>query len=175
MLEVKKKKKKILCWKLYRVFTSFRLLCLMLKGRYFICVAFVQKSGASLVAQRVKHLPAMQETWVQSLGWEDPPEKEMATHSSILTWRIPWMEEPGRLQSTGLRRVRNDWATSLTFLSKNQPRNWGTENKKSRFLLKKKIKKALCTISLEFLHPYFVCLVGFFFFFDPATRGYLWS
>ena len=56
---------------------------------------------ASLVAQRLKHLPPMWETWVQSLGWEDPLEKEMATHSSILAWRIPWMEEPGRLQSAG--------------------------------------------------------------------------
>ena len=55
----------------------------------------------SLVAQRLKCLPAMQETWVQSLGQEDPLEKEMATHSSILAWRIPWTEEPGRLQSTG--------------------------------------------------------------------------
>ena len=63
---------------------------------------------ASLVAQRLKRLPAMQETWVRSLGWEDPLEKEMATHSSILTWRIPWMEEPGGLQSTGLQRVRHD-------------------------------------------------------------------
>ena len=50
---------------------------------------------ASLVAQRLKHLPAMQETWVRSLGREDPLEKEMATHSSILVWRIPWTEEPG--------------------------------------------------------------------------------
>ena len=48
-------------------------------------------------AQMVKRLPAMQETWVQSLGWEDPLEKEMAIHSSTLTWKIPWMEEPGRL------------------------------------------------------------------------------
>ena len=60
---------------------------------------------ASLVAQRLKRLPAMRETQVQSLGQEDPLEKEMATHSSILAWRIPWMEEPGRLQSTGSRRV----------------------------------------------------------------------
>ena len=59
----------------------------------------------SLVAQRLKHLSAMRETWVRSLGWEDPLEKEMATHSSILDWRIPWMEEPGGLQSTGLQRV----------------------------------------------------------------------
>ena len=56
---------------------------------------------ASLVAQRIKRLPAMQETRVRSLGWEDPLGKEMATHSSILAWRIPWTEEPGRLQSTG--------------------------------------------------------------------------
>ena len=55
--------------------------------------------GASCVAQVVKNLPVMQETRVQLLGWEDPLEKEMATHSSILTWRIPWTEEPGRLQS----------------------------------------------------------------------------
>ena len=55
---------------------------------------------SSLVAQRLKRLPAMRETWVQSLGQEDPLEKEMATHSSILAWRIPWTEEPGGLQST---------------------------------------------------------------------------
>ena len=60
----------------------------------------------NLVAQRIKRLPAMQETWVRSLGWEDPLEKEMATHSSTLAWEIPWMEEPGRLQSMGWRRVR---------------------------------------------------------------------
>ena len=57
------------------------------------------QSGASLIAQSVKNLRAMQETWVHSLGWEDPLEKEMATQSSILSWRIPWTEEPGRLQS----------------------------------------------------------------------------
>ena len=60
---------------------------------------------ASLAAQAVKILPAVQETQVQSLGWEGLLEKEMATHSSILAWKIPWMEEPGRLQSTGLLRV----------------------------------------------------------------------
>ena len=68
-------------------------------------------SLASLVAQMVKNLPAVQETWVRSLGREDPLEKVMATHSSILAWRIPWAEEPGRLQSTGLQRVRHGWAT----------------------------------------------------------------
>ena len=62
----------------------------------------------SLVAQRLKHLPAMWETWVRSLGWEDPLEKEMATHSSILAWRISWTEEPGGLQSMGSQKVRHD-------------------------------------------------------------------
>ena len=61
--------------------------------------------GTSLVAQRLKLLPGMWETRVQSLGWEDPLEKGMATHSSILAWRIPWMEEPGRLQFMGWQRV----------------------------------------------------------------------
>ena len=68
----------------------------------------LQCSWASLVAQLVKNLPIMQETWVQSLGWEDLLEKGMATHSSILAWRIPWMEEPGELQSIGSQRVGHD-------------------------------------------------------------------
>ena len=63
---------------------------------------------SSLVAQMVKHLPVMWETWVRSLGWEDLLEKEMATHSSTLAWRIPRTEEPGRLQSMGSQRVRYD-------------------------------------------------------------------
>ena len=60
---------------------------------------------ASLVIQLVKNLPTMQETWVRSLGQEDPLEKEMANHSSILAWRIPWTEEPGRLQFIGLQEL----------------------------------------------------------------------
>ena len=64
--------------------------------------------GASLVAQMVKRLPMMWETQVQSLGREDLLEKEMATHSSILAWKVPWMEEPGRLQSMALQRVGGD-------------------------------------------------------------------
>ena len=70
---------------------------------------------ASLVAQSVKRLPAMQQIPVRSLVREDPLEKEMATHSSTLAWRIPWMEEPGRLQSMGSQRVGHDWETSLSF------------------------------------------------------------
>ena len=65
----------------------------------------------------VKHLPTMWETRVQSLGREDPLEKEMATHSSILAWKIPWTEEPGRLQSMGSQRVGQDWATFFLLLS----------------------------------------------------------
>ena len=63
---------------------------------------------ASLVAQSVKDQPAVQETWVQSLGWEDPLQKEMAPHSSTLAWKIPGTEEPGRLQSMGSQRVGHD-------------------------------------------------------------------
>ena len=68
----------------------------------------------SLVPQMVKHLSTMQETWVWSLGGEEPVEKEMAIHSSTIAWKIAWTEEPGRLQSLGSQRVRHDWATSLS-------------------------------------------------------------
>ena len=71
-----------------------------------ICILSLKVSDstvwASLVGQTVKNSPAMQETWVQSLGWEDPLEEDMATYSRILAWRIPWTEEPGGLQSMGL-------------------------------------------------------------------------
>ena len=65
-------------------------------------------SWASLVAQMVKNLPAMQETWIQSLGWEDPLEKGMVTHSSTFAWEIPWTQEPGGLQSMALQGVGRD-------------------------------------------------------------------
>ena len=83
---------------------------------------------ASLLVQMVKNLSAMQETWVQSLGQEDPLEKGMAIYSSFLAWRILWTEEPGGLQSMG-RRVRHDWATNnftLTWLgNRNEKRSSG--------------------------------------------------
>ena len=69
---------------------------------------------ASLVAQLVKNLPAVQEIRVRSLGWEDPLEEGMATQSSILAWRIPWTEEPGGLQSMGSQRGGQDWATKYS-------------------------------------------------------------
>ena len=70
--------------------------------------------GASLVAQAVKRLSTMWETWVPSLGREDPLEKEMATHSSAIAWKIPWTEEPGRLKSMGSQRVGHDQHTSTS-------------------------------------------------------------
>ena len=72
---------------------------------------------ASLVAQTGKNLPVMWETWVWSLGREYPLEEGMAAHSSILAWEIPWMEEPGRLQSMGSQRIGHDWVTSLSLSS----------------------------------------------------------
>ena len=71
----------------------------------------LQYSWASLLAQLVKNPPAMQETWVRSLGWEDPPKEEMATHSSIFAWKIPWTETPGGLQSMRPQKVRHNWAS----------------------------------------------------------------
>ena len=71
---------------------------------------------ASLVAQMVKNLPAMQETWVWSLGQEDPLEKGMATYSNILAWRIPWTEKPGGLQSMGSQRMVHDWVTNTSHI-----------------------------------------------------------
>ena len=76
-------------------------------------VSHLSYCGASLVAQMVKNLPAMRETWVQFLDRKDPPEKRMATHSSILAWRIPWIEEPGGLQFMGSHRVGHDWMTYI--------------------------------------------------------------
>ena len=74
----------------------------------FIYLFWFDYLWASLVAQMVKNLPGTQETWVRSLGWEDPREKAMAVYSSILAWRTPWTEEPGGLQSMGSHRVGHD-------------------------------------------------------------------
>ena len=81
------------------------------QGQYLNLAVFFLVYWASLVAQLVKNLPAMLETWVWSLGWEGAMEKGTATHSSIMAWRIPWTEEPGELQSMGSQRVRHDWVT----------------------------------------------------------------
>ena len=81
-----------------------------------IIVIWLKLPWASLMAQRVKNLPAMQETQVQSLGWEDPLEKGMASHSSILAWRTPWTEEPCGLQFMGSQRVGHHWMTQIQSL-----------------------------------------------------------
>ena len=73
-----------------------------------VLVTVIEPLPGFLVAQTGKCLPAIRETWVRSLGWEDPLEKEMATHSSTLAWKIPWTEDPGGLQSMGSQRVRHD-------------------------------------------------------------------
>ena len=85
----------------------------------YVCVFFSPEADqwllldkASLVAQIVNNLPAMQETWVWSMGWEDTLEKGMTTHSSSRSWRIPWTEEPGGLQTAELQRVKHDWVTN---------------------------------------------------------------
>ena len=86
----------------------------MSKWRFCVCVC----AGTCLAAQMVKRLSTMRETRVQSLGQEDPLEKEMAIHSSTIAWKIPWTEEPGRLQSMVPQKVRHDWATFLYVLSR---------------------------------------------------------
>ena len=91
------------------------------QGRQFSSTNWLQiiflstRLGASLLAQRLKCLPGMQETQLRSLGREDPLEKEMATHYSTPAWKIPWTEEPGGLQSMGMQRVGHDWAASLHY------------------------------------------------------------
>ena len=115
-------------WILKEISPEYSLEGLMLKLK-LQCFGLLMRRTHSLVAQMVKCLPAMQETLVQSLGWEDPLEKEMATHSSTLAWKIPWMEKPGGLQSMALQRVRHDWATSLSFFSFDGGKDWRQEEK----------------------------------------------
>ena len=84
------------------------------------------KSETHLGAQRVKYLPVTRETWVPSLDWEDPLEKGMTTHSSILAWRIPWSEESGGLQSMGSQRIGHDLATNISifiFFTEHEEKN----------------------------------------------------
>ena len=94
------------------------LLCIVWKPAFhddlWITLPWYSLYGFPFVAQVVKHLPVMQDIQAWSLGQEDPLEKEMATHSSILAWKVPWTEEPSGLQSMGSQRVRHDWATNNT-------------------------------------------------------------
>ena len=112
-----------------------------------------QLDNVTLVAQTVKRLPTMWETQVRSLGQEDPLAKEMATHSSILAWKIPWMEKPGRLQSMGSQRVGQGWATSLSpyilsiicvMCENHLAQSWLKKVKKVKLLSRVWLFKTLC-------------------------------
>ena len=101
------------------------------------------------MAQTVKNLPAMQENQVQSLGWEDPLEKGMATHSIILAWRIPWTEDPGGLQSMGLQRVRHDWGDlARTKKKKIYLTSWKKNKSQRKVRYRKQYEKRVKVISL---------------------------
>ena len=120
VLEIREK----LNWRFLILLSALKIteFSLTLENQTFTPLAYTKAyacmcTRASLVAQLVKSPPAMQETWVWSLGREGPLENGMATHSSILTWRIPWTEEPGRLQSMGLQRVGHSWATFFFFFN----------------------------------------------------------
>ena len=124
---------------------------------------------ASLVVPMVKNLPAMWETQVWTLDWEDPLEKGMATHSSILAWRIPWIEEPGGLQSVGLQRVAYNWeSNTFTFALVTT----GSEEWKNR------VTKNLCcsifTMYFEKKHETW-CRSLIFFFFSLMLMPSLWN
>ena len=93
---------------LYRIHRSLKFVCKTMLLKMEPCMHL--QGWTSPVAQMVKNMPAMQETWIQSLGQEDPLVKGMATYSSILTWRIPWTEEPGGLEAMGSHRVRHNWS-----------------------------------------------------------------
>ena len=93
---------------------------LMRRERDFRLKRLMSVGSASLMVQTVKNLPAMWETHVQSLGWEDTLEESLATHSSIFAWRIPWTEEPGKLQSMGWQKVGHDWASNIFTFSTQQ-------------------------------------------------------
>ena len=122
---------------------------------------------ASLVAQMVKNLPAMPETWVLSQGWEDPLKKGMATHSSILAWRIPWTEEPGRLQSMGSQRVRHAWTTFIHVTSLHDGKEHQEENihhcgkEDSGFLRDVSCECGVCSQWREMTHSPLCCSAPF--------------
>ena len=93
------------------------LLAAIMDGQIYSVIILLSTYTILLVAQMVKNLPAIQETWVQSLIWEDPPEKRMSTHSSILAWRIPWTEEPGRLRKWDQRELDMTEQLSLSLFT----------------------------------------------------------
>ena len=130
--------------------------------------AFEHVIMSSLVAQTVKNLPAIWETQVWSVDWEDALEKGMATHSSVLAWRIPWTEEPGGPQSVGSQRVAHDWAANthscLHNVDQSLPIDWKVEapqlqisgfwNMEIPFILAWKFKKCCWNHSMSWVYKY---------------------
>ena len=109
---------------------------------------------ASLVAQPVKIPPAMQETWVQSLGWEDALEKGMATPCSILAWWIPWTEAPGGLQSTRSQRVEHDWSDSVHYWEQPWPRWLGSQVTQFRSSVQPWAQQGPCSYGTALIGPW---------------------
>ena len=113
------------CYVILVSWPSYHYVGVSLYPTLLIFSALTSTLWTSLVAQTVKRLSTMQDSWVRSLGWEDPLEKEMAIQSSTIAWKIPWKEEPGRLQSIGSQRVRQDWAKWVShILSESLLFNW---------------------------------------------------
>ena len=130
--------------------------CMYLSPKLYIYIL------TSLVDQMVKNLPAMQETQVWSMGQEDPLEKEIATHSSIIVWRIPWTEKPHGLQSTGSQRVEHDWVTNTsTFFTPPNPYRFRTV---SQSYWESVSQAVVLSKTLSELNSQFLSCVGFFFF-----------
>ena len=132
---------------------------MVLKYVLYVCVYPLQYSWAFLVAQMVKNPPALQETGVQSLGQVDPLQEGMATHSSILAWRVPWTEEFGRLQSVGLQRVRQDWATKRAFIEHRVPGIVVEAKETSSLALLSHANSQVCSWSKSSRYPFLVALI----------------
>ena len=125
-----------------------------------VLLLFLLFSVTSLVAQTVKNLPAMQETMVRSLGWEDPLEKDLAAHSRILAWRIPWTEEPGGLQSMGSQRVGHNWLTNNNYCSQSSaPWILCVQPTYSREFPSKQVSLNLCGQAVFYFKNYSIFLV----------------
>ena len=134
---------------------------------------------ASLVAQTVKNLSAMLESQVWSLGWEDPLEKEMATDSRILAWRIPWTKKPGKLQSTGSQRVRHNWndlACMQELVTWGQEAPWWLGNYMSSPFILYRLTNVCPAWYRQIFPGMSVCSLGFHFWWNTSGQlpGHNW-
>ena len=122
------------------------------RGSYMESYVIFLPCRVFLVTHTVRNLPPVGETWVWSLSQEDPLEKGMAVHSSILAWRIPWIEEPGGLQSMGSQRIRHDWANTFTLL---QCKNKDCINK-WKYILRSDVLLVVILLKDDFANNFFV-------------------